>query len=71
MYVPNHLDADGTVHFFAPVDISEEPNFDDPVAHLRYFRAVRADDGRLVYDSHPVMPLDGAPGRRFRCRRCN
>ena len=61
MYVPNHLDAERTVHFFAPVDISEEPNFDDPVAHLRYYRAVRADDGRLVYDSHPVMPLNGAP----------
>ena len=40
MYVPNHLDAEGTVHFFAPVDISEEPNFDDPLSHLRYFRAV-------------------------------
>jgi hypothetical protein len=61
LYIPNHLDAEGTVHFFAPVDISEEPNFDDPMAHLRYYRAIRADDGRLVYDSHPVMPLDGAP----------
>ncbi len=61
-YVPNHLDAEGTVHFFAPVDISQEPNFDDPVAHLRYYRAIRADDGRLVYDSHPVMPLvDSTP----------
>ncbi len=57
-YVPNHLDADGTLHFFAAVDISDQPNFDDPLLHLRYFRVAQADDGRLVHDSHPVMPLE-------------
>ncbi|MBE2267090.1 MAG: hypothetical protein IAE80_02585, partial [Anaerolinea sp.] len=28
-YVPNHLDADGTVHFFAAVDVSNEPDGGD------------------------------------------
>ena len=58
MYVPNHLDARGTLHFFARVDRSDQPNFDDPTAHLRYFRVTQADDGRLIYDSHPVLPLE-------------
>ncbi len=57
-YVPNHLDADGTVHFFAAVDVSNEPNGDDLAYELRYFRAAQTDDGRLVHDAHPVMPLD-------------
>lgn len=58
IYVPNHLDARGTLHFFAPVDVSDQPDFDDPVVHLRYFRVAQAEDGRLVHDSHPVMPLE-------------
>lgn len=58
VYVPNHLDDLGTLHFFAAVDVSDTPNFDDPVMHLRYFRVAQADDGRLVHDSHPVMPLE-------------
>ena len=58
VYVPNHVDARGMLHFFAPTDISDQPNFDDPVTHLRYFRVAQADDGRLVHDSHPVMPLE-------------
>lgn len=58
VYVPNHLDARGMLHFFAPTDTSDQPNFDDPVTHLRYFRVAQADDGRLVHDSHPVMPLE-------------
>lgn len=57
VYVPNHLDERGTLHFFAAVDNSDQPNFDDPVTHLRYFRIAQADDGRLVHDSHPVMPM--------------
>ncbi|MCC6615290.1 MAG: hypothetical protein IT320_17580 [Anaerolineae bacterium] len=62
VYVPNHLDARGTLHFFAAVDISDQPNFDDPVTHLRYFRVAQTNDGRLVHDAHPVMPMerDGA-----------
>ncbi len=57
-YVPNHLDADGTVHFFAAVDVSNGPDGDDLAHELRYFRAAQTDDGRLVHDAHPVMPLD-------------
>jgi len=57
LYVPNHLDADGTVHFFAAVDVSNEPDGSDLSHELRYFRAAQTDDGRLVHDAHPVMPL--------------
>jgi len=57
-YVPNHLDADGTVHFFAAVDVSNEPDGSDLAYELRYFRAAQTDDRRLVHDAHPVMPLD-------------
>jgi hypothetical protein len=57
MYVPNHLDAGGTVHFFAAVDVSNEPDGSDLSHELRYFRAAQTDDGRLVHDAHPVMPL--------------
>jgi hypothetical protein len=57
-YVPNHLDADGTVHFFAAVDVSNKPDGGDLAHELRYFRAAQTDDGRLVHDAHPVMPLD-------------
>jgi len=57
-YVPNHLDADGTMHFFAAVDVSNEPDGSDLAYELRYFRAAQTDDERLVHDAHPVMPLD-------------
>jgi len=57
MYVPNHLDADGTVHFFAAVDVSNQPDYNDLSHELRYFRAAQTDDGRLVHDAHTVMPL--------------
>ena len=65
VYVPNHLDARGTLHFFAAVDNSDQPNFDDPVTHLRYFRVAQADDGRLVHDSHPVMPMERGSASPF------
>jgi len=58
MYVPNHLDGDGTVHFFAAVEMSNQPDGNDLAYELRYFRAAQTDDGRLVHDAHPVMPLD-------------
>jgi hypothetical protein len=64
-YVPNHLDTNGTVHFFAAVGISDQPNFDDPLSHLRYFRATETEDGRLVYDSYSVMPLSNTEGSPF------
>lgn len=65
VYVPNHLDDHGMLHFFAPVDISDQPNFDDPLVHLRYFRVVQADDGRRVHDSYPVMPLESDSASPF------
>jgi hypothetical protein len=57
-YIPNHLDADGTVHFFAAVDVSNEPDGGDLAYELRYFRAAQTDDERLVHDAHPIMPLN-------------
>jgi hypothetical protein len=58
-YVPNHLDSDGTVHFFATVDVSTQEDPSDLSSELRYFRATRTDDGQVVHDTHSVMPLDG------------
>ena len=63
--VPNHQEADGTLHFFAAVDIAEEPNFDAPLSHLRYFRVAHTDDGRVVHDSYPVMPMENTVGSPF------
>jgi hypothetical protein len=57
LYVPNHLDADGVVHFFAAMDVSYEPDRGDISWELKYFRAAQTSDGRLVHDAHPVMPL--------------
>ncbi|MFZ2880719.1 MAG: hypothetical protein WA009_14360, partial [Phototrophicaceae bacterium] len=65
MYVPNHLDESGTLHFFAPVDHTDRPEFDAPALHLSYIRAVETDDGRLVYDQHPVMPLSSVTETPF------
>lgn len=64
-YVPNHQEADGTLHFFAAVDIAEEPNFDFPLSHLRYFRVAHTGDGRVVHDSYPVMPMENTVGSPF------
>lgn len=58
VYVPNHLDDRGTLHFFAAVDVSYEPDYSDLSRELHYFRVAQTDDGRLVHDSHPVMPLE-------------
>ena len=57
-YVPNHLDVDGTVHFFAAVDVSNQPDGEDRAYELRYFRAAQTNNGRLVHDAYPVMPLE-------------
>lgn len=65
MYVPNHLDESGTLHFFAPVDHTDRPEFDAPALHLSYIRAVETDDGRLIYDQHPVMPLSSVTETPF------
>jgi hypothetical protein len=58
-YVFSHKDDKGTVHFFAVVDVSYDEDYGDLSDELRYYRAARCDDGRLVYDVHSVMPLDG------------
>jgi hypothetical protein len=65
MYVPNHLDESGTVHVFAAVDHTDRPEFDTPVVHLSYIRAMETEDGRLVYDEHPVMPLADVTDQPF------
>jgi hypothetical protein len=57
-YVPNFQDGDGVVHFFAPADVSYAPEMDDLSHELRYFRVAETDDGRIVHDSHSVMPLE-------------
>ncbi|MCK6580768.1 MAG: hypothetical protein L6Q98_21970 [Anaerolineae bacterium] len=59
LYVPNHLDRDGTVHFFAVVDVSTQEDLSDLSSELRYFRAARTAGGEVVHDAHSVMPLDG------------
>ncbi|MBK9750775.1 MAG: hypothetical protein IPO91_28990 [Chloroflexi bacterium] len=64
-YVPNHLDADGTVHFFAAVDVSNQPDGEDLAYELRYFRVAEAEDGRLVHDAYPVMPLESRSAYPF------
>jgi len=65
MYVPSHQEADGTLHFFAAVDVSNEPDASDLSYELRYFRAAQTDDGRLVHDSQSVMPLAHAGDTPF------
>jgi hypothetical protein len=65
IYMPNHLDESGTLHVFAAVDHANRPEFDTPAVHLRYIRAVETNDGRLVYDSHPVMPLADVTDQPF------
>jgi hypothetical protein len=57
-YVPNFQDANGVVHFFAPADMSNEPDLSDLSHELRYYRIAETEDGRIVHDSHSVMPLD-------------
>jgi hypothetical protein len=53
-YVPHHLDTDGTAHWFSIVDSLTDA---DQPYQLRYFRAVRDDDGGVIHDSYPVMPM--------------
>lgn len=57
LVVPHYQDPGGTLHFFSAVDHTGRPEFDAPPVHLSYIRVAKADDGRLVYDQHPVMPL--------------
>jgi hypothetical protein len=57
LYVPNYMDDDHVVHFFAATDVSYQPDGSDIAWELKYFRAAQTPDGRLVHDAYPVMPL--------------
>jgi hypothetical protein len=57
-YVPHHRDEAGTVHFFSVVARPSDSPIPADVSHeLRYFRAHQAEDGVVVNDSQPVMPV--------------
>ena len=56
-YVPHHLDAGGTVHWFSVVDARKDENPDREAYELRYYRAAQDIRGEIIHDSHPVMPL--------------
>jgi|GEM_PF-4363781 hypothetical protein len=58
VYVPDVQDANGVVHFFAAAET-------DAAHELRYYRVAETDDGRIVHDAHPVMPLADAADRTF------
>jgi hypothetical protein len=64
-YVPNFQDANGVVHFFAPADVSNEPDLSDLSHELRYYRIAETEDGRIVHDAHSVMPLERASAYPF------
>ncbi len=57
-YVPHHHDAAGIVHFFSVVDRPSDSPLPEDVSHeLRYFRARQTEEGMVVHDSQPVMPV--------------
>jgi hypothetical protein len=57
-YVPHHRDQAGTAHFFAVVERPSDSLFPDETSHeLRYFRARQTDEGLVVHDSLPVLPV--------------
>ena len=64
-YVPNFQDSDGVVHFFAPVNVSYEPDCGIPQHELHYYRVAETQDGRIVHDAFPVMPLERSDDNSF------
>lgn len=52
----HHLDKGGTHHWFAVVESGAETQHNEDY-ELRYYRAFDRGDGKLRYDSYPVMPL--------------
>ena len=56
-YVPHHLDENGVAHWFSIVEVVNGANHDAEPYQLRYFRAARDNQGQIVHDSYPVMPL--------------
>ena len=56
-YVPHHLDASGTTHWFSVVEADRDANPNGEPYQMRYFRAAHDSQGQIVHDSYPVMPL--------------
>jgi len=57
-YVPHHHDETNTVHFFSVIDRPSDSPLSQDVAHeLRYFRAQETEEGIILHDSLPVMPV--------------
>ncbi|HMN12764.1 MAG TPA: hypothetical protein PKD55_10620, partial [Bellilinea sp.] len=57
-YVPHHHDEANTVHFFSVIDRpSDSPLPEDSAHELRYFRAHQTEEGIIMHDSLPVMPV--------------
>ena len=57
-YVPHHHDEANTVHFFSVIDRpSDSPLPEDTTHELRYFRAHQTEQGIIMHDSLPVMPV--------------
>lgn len=56
-YVPHHLDASGTTHWFSVVEVTDGMKSNSGPYQLRYFRAAHDYQGQIVHDSYPVMPL--------------
>lgn len=56
-YVPHHLDAGGTTHWFSVVEVDENANPNGEPYQMHYFRAAHNPQGQIVHDSYPVMPL--------------
>lgn len=56
-YVPHHLDASGTAHWFSIVKADEGANPSGEPYQMRYFRAAHDNQGQIVHDSYPVMPV--------------
>jgi len=57
-YVPHHHDEANTVHFFSVIDRpSDSPLPEDAAHELRYFRAHQTEEGIIMHDSLPVMPV--------------
>ncbi len=57
-YVPHHHDEANTVHFFSVIDRPSDSPLPEDVTHeLRYFRAHATEEGIIMHDSLPVMPV--------------
>ncbi|MBI5961730.1 MAG: hypothetical protein HY866_23535 [Chloroflexi bacterium] len=63
-YVPHHRDETGTVHFFSVVERpADSPISEGVTRELRYFRAQKTEEGIVIHDSQPLIPVSdpGSP----------